>query len=185
MNLKTIVNSNKELIFAAVGFVTGVVTGMALTKAKYESIAEEQIESMARVYKSREKKKDTKEETDEVLEEAEESIEKLKKTAEETKEKEQVMKLKNEYMEKVDQYDPEPMLLDGDELDPIPPEEFDTIDDYSCVSYDYLEGSLKDETGVECEINDKLKKFLDGSDLSTLYFRDPVRKIDYEVLKEV
>ena len=172
------------LMFTA-GAVVGSIATWKFVKAKYERIANEEIESIKEVYS---KKEATKQENKAVQQKDEPandkpSIYEMKEYLERIKE--------NGYHKEENKEEGDPDMNDSPYV--ISPDEFGNLDEHTCVSLTYYaDGVLADDwdTPVICPIAevgpDIASHFGEyEADKDTVFVRNETLKIDYEICRDL
>ena len=180
-------NINKFFIFVA-GAAVGSAVTWKLFKAKYEQIANEEIEEMREYYNRREK------EREEAAADKKEVVVKEKVSEPEVnKDVVDYSKLATRYSSESETKPDLKKLVESDSSDPyiIPPEEFGEIEDYSQVELTYYaDGYLADDCDelvdhVEDVIGWELLERIGEYEPDALHVRNDRTKTDYEILRDL
>ena len=170
------------LIFAS-GAVVGSIATWMLVKTKYERIANEEIESVKKVYSKRE----TAVKDDAVLQKDSDEAA-VKPTIYETKEYLETIK-ENGYRKEENKEEGDPDMNDSPYV--ISPDEFGNLDDHTCVSLSYYaDGVLADDWDTVVidpieEVGPDIASHFGEYEEDTVYVRNEKLKVDYEICRDL
>lgn len=165
------------------GAVSGSVITWALIENKYKKIAQEEIDSVKEVFSK-------KEETIDVTE-LHPKVEPVEQDEEIDKYKKLVRDYRKESTKKKEEKE-EDEEMDIDKPYVIPPEEFDTLDDWETISLTYYQdGVVTDDAGepmnneeIEAAIGFESLEHFGEYEEDSVFVRNDERRTDYEILMD-
>lgn len=169
-------NNNVKIIFAfTLGVAAGVVATQRFFKTKYETITQEEIDSVKEVYSKKNKTEDAK--TEDTYEPSDKETEEYETTISDLG-----------YSNNTKKGGSEPMKTN--EIVVIPPDEFGEDEEYDCISFTYYANGVLTDDGddpiddVESVVGpEALDSFGEWED-DAVYVRNDDRKCYYEILRD-
>lgn len=170
-------NGLKNLFIFSLGVAAGVAASWKILKTKYEQVAQEEIDSVKDYYSKRKEVSESEPKTEEVVDKAD------------TAEKYSDILTDEGYTNYSDtEKEVDHMATKNIEPRIIPPEEFDTLDDYEAISLTYYaDGVLTDDYDEVVENPDDVvgPNFADHFgeyEDDSVFVRNDRLKADYEIL---
>ena len=168
-------------------FATGAVVGSIVTwkfvKTKYERIANEEIESIKKVYS----KKETATKVKQLQQEDTEAVTNMPSIYETKKYLETIKE--NGYYKEENKEEGDPDMNDSPYV--ISPEEFGNRDDHTCVSLSYYaDGVLADDWDTVVldpieEVGPNIASHFGEYEEDTVFIRNEKLKVDYEICRDL
>lgn len=180
----------KGLLIFAAGAVVGAVAGAYAVKDKAMKDAEEEIAEVREYYKRKEEPARSEAKAESKPENSPE--EKIEKTNQEAEEKEYKEIVKNNGYTNYSNYADDTVIEKIDTPDPyvIEPEEFGEEVGYDTITLTYfMDGVLIDDVDEVIDNPDEVVGhenllIFDEFDARTVYLRDDILKIDYEIIRD-